>query len=1135
VILSIYTEKKIVLKQTLILCLGLVISPLFLFSQGQTDWWYFGVTAGVHFNTSPSAVTNGAISTSEGVATISDAAGNLLFYSDGITVKNANHVTMTNGTGLLGGGSSAQSGVVVPKPGSATDYYLFTVAPFGSTNGLRYTHIDMTQSSGLGAVNNAQKNVFLMGQPTEKIAVVPKSGGYWVMTAKHTSDTMYVYSVTSAGVNMTPVKSATGVYTANPQGSVSYLKPNLAGTRLVGGAYGAAVVALYDFNKATGVASNGFTFAAGTATHANYGVEFSPNGNLVYAQGWGSADTRQYNVNAGNAAAIAASVTLLGPSTSGSGGGGGAIQLGRDGMLYVCRYGQTYLDRIANPDVAGTGAGYSTSAVSLSSRTCRWGLPTFIQAFFGASIEVVDNCYGDSTYFTADTAGVDSMYWYFGDTLSGSNNFGAGLESVAHLYTDTGLYTVSLVIYGSGGLVDTINHDVYIYPRQFANLGFADTSLCIGVEFTIDVSQEYATYEWHDGSTDSAYTVSYPDSLIIVTVTGICDTVVDSAIVNYFYPFVVDIQDDTGKCTYDTVPLTTGLPTSVYQHNWSNGSTQNHINASQPGTYMVTVTEGICVYSDTVVIVNYPEVKVDLGNDSSFCYEPLVTLTPRIIQNVSSYNWSTGATTATLPITQSDVYTVTASGTNGFCHDVDSVRWDLWFEPTVHFKEGDDTSFCHNEIFTIDPVEYSSFPVTYLWNDNSNNPDLNINLIGLYWVEVSDENCSTKDTIIINQYPILEVDLGQDLKVCEGGQKTITPITTIPVANYLWNDGSTSSTLKVSEHGTYTVSVDNDLCYAHDDINVFYFEYPLVDLGSDTAICPGSYINLDATSQIEDIEYLWSSGDRGPTQTYLAKDSVFLWVKVNNAVCQTIDSIFMTVRDVPNMYLGNDTTICEGDEIEIAVLENATIESYAWSTTESAQSVRVKDSADYEVTVFDGHCHTAGNIRVDFVDQPTDEDVKLDVPSTICLGQSVPLNVYDERFSAYEWQDGTTSSSYTITSEGIYRIKATHKCGVVTDTVLIEKCECPIWLPTAFNPDGDEMNDRFLPISDCRFIQYEFSIYDRWGEQVFFTEDPTESWSGEHLGSKADGGAYGWKLIYTADAEGKIVEDQLNGKVLLIR
>ena len=1122
--------KKINFPLIILLILALLPSPKVQSQGGQTDWWYFGAQAGVHFNTSPTAVTNGALATQEGVATISDVNGTLLFYSDGVTVYNANHSTMTNGTGLLGGGSSAQSGVVVPRPGSSTEYYLFTVSPYGSNNGLRYSHIDMAASSGLGAVTNSQKNVWMMDQPTEKIAVVPKQGGYWVICPKHTTDTIYAFAVSSAGVSSAPVTGSTGVYTANPAGSVSYLKPNIAGTRLVGGSYSANLIALYDFNKNTGLATNGFTFTGGSAQYANYGVEFSPNGNLVYAQGWGIGNTRQYDITAGTAAQISASVTNLGPNSS----GGGAIQLGRDGKLYVSRYGQTYLDCINNPDVQGTGCSYTTSAVSLSGRSCRWGLPTFIQAFFGASLEVSDNCFGDTTYFSADTTNVDSIYWDFGDTASGVDNYATGVIEVGHLYTDTGTYEVTLVVY-NGSLTDTVVEEVFIYPRQVADFGVAETTLCVGLEFTLDVDQEFATFEWHDASTGATYTVTYPDSLVMVTVFGQCDTVSDTLIINFVYPFVLDIQNDTSICTYSNLNLHTDLPTSQYSHIWSNGSTQNNITIDTAGTYMVTVTEGICTYADTIVITLYPEVKVELGNDSNFCYEPLVTLTPKTQANVVSYLWNTGSTSGTLPISQTGLYKVTATGVGGFCEAIDSVEWKLWFEPTIYFKEGDDTSFCSNDVITLDPIEQSAFPITYLWNDNSNQSFLNINHVGLYWVEAQDENCAIRDSIIVNLYPELDVTLGEDIFTCDGKLNTLTPVTTIPVNNYTWSDGSTNSTLKIDRSGTYKVNVDNNLCYASASINVFYFKYPEFSLGNDTSLCPDSEISFDITAPFEDMEYFWSNGSRTPTQTLPAKHGVTYWVKATNKVCETTDSIHVKVRSVPNNFIGNDTAICEGSDLKLSVLNDDRIKGYEWNTEETKQSITVQDTGVYSVLIKDEFCTTPGKIHVTYKNNPTLANVELDAPVTICLGNLINFDVNDNRFTAYEWQDGSSSSRFTVQQEGIYWVKATHDCGVLSDTAIIEPCECPIWLPTAFNPNGDELNDTFIPHTECIFKKYKFAVYDRWGEEMFASEDPAKSWDGTFKSEKCSTGVYIWILTFTTIWEGAVVDKQINGNVTITR
>jgi gliding motility-associated-like protein len=1120
------------MKKLLLLLSVIFITNALQAQVQQARWWYFGSGAGVDFNPTPSADPNGVLQTYEGCSSISSPIGSLYFYTDGSVVVNANHSTMTNGSGLTGGGSSTQSGQVIPYTGSSTKYYVFTQAQNVGTNGLRYSVVDMTLSSGLGAVT-ATKNIFLGNSFAEKVTGVKKSNGYWVCALKLPGDTLYAYEVTASGVNPVPVKSNTGI-NLSTNNFYGCMKANTQGTQLAAVHQGwTSAVHVFNFNKQTGMVTSTMTLTTttgGAGGNTPYGVEFSPNGNLLYIQSWNVGDLKQYNLTAGTAAQISSSQVFLG---SNSNAGGGSIQMGPDGKMYAARFGQTFISSITNPDVQGTGCGYTANAVSLSSGDyCRWGLPLFLGAFFGASVEVEDNCYGDTTYFTADTTNVDSMIWEFGDTASGLNNYAEGLLSVGHLYTDTGTYTVTLVVFNNN-YSDTVTEVVYIYPRQYADLGPDDTTLCVGLEFTLDVGQPHATYEWHDGTTDSAYTVAYPDSLVYVTVFGVCDTVADTMVVNYFYPFDLDIQDDTSMCTYDNMNISTGLPLNQYTHQWSNGSTQNNINITTPGTYGVTVSEGICVYTDSVNIDYYPEVTVELGNDSSFCYEPLVNLAPKSITNVVSYKWSTNATSSNINVAQTDVYTVTVKGVGNYCQAIDSVKWSLWFEPLVDL--GNDTSFCHDDILKLTPYANSAFPINYLWNDNSNNPSLNVNLVGLYWVEVSDENCAIRDTIIVNQYPKLDVSLGEDINTCVGKSVTLTPLTTIPVINYYWNDGSTNTSLNINGHGTYTVSVDNGLCDARDEINVFYFDYPEVEIGNDTAMCPGTTLLLDASSPFEIVNYHWNTGNNAAVQQVQAIDSVWYWVEATNVVCRSTDSIFITLRDVPNTFIGKDTAICYGDELTLSVIEDPANQSFSWNTGDSTQSITVSDTGLIVVHVNDEFCSTPGKIRVSYKSEPTVANVKLEAPETICVGESIDFDVYDPRFRSYLWQDGSTSAKFNVKSEGLYWIKATHDCGVVTDTVFIDKCECPIWVPTAFNPDGNDINDGFAPRSDCKFIEYKFFVYNRWGEEIFYSETPEATWDGMHLGSKANAGTYTWRMIYTAEHEGERIEDQKSGAVLLMR
>ncbi|MBK8848170.1 MAG: hypothetical protein IPO27_17200 [Bacteroidetes bacterium] len=127
---------------------------IFLFvsaqSQKYANHWYFGCNSAIDFNSGvPVVLSNSAMCQAEGCSSISDDAGNLLFYTDGSTVWDNTHVTMANGVGLGGNASSTQSALIVRQPGTTTTYYIFTTDGFNGGNGLQYNVVDMTQNGGL--------------------------------------------------------------------------------------------------------------------------------------------------------------------------------------------------------------------------------------------------------------------------------------------------------------------------------------------------------------------------------------------------------------------------------------------------------------------------------------------------------------------------------------------------------------------------------------------------------------------------------------------------------------------------------------------------------------------------------------------------------------------------------------------------------------------------------------------------------------------------------------------------------------------------------------------------------------------------------------------------------------------------
>lgn len=384
------------------------------YAQGEANIWYFGNNAGINFNGgAPVALTNGGMATSEGCAAISTAGGVLRFYTDGVTVWNNLHSPMPNGTGLAGNTSSTQSGIIVSKPGSQNIYYIFTVDAVGGLAGLRYSEADMTLNGGLGDIT-AAKNIFLATPVTEKLTAVKKANNvdFWVI-AHDASNTFLVYSVTSAGVNTAPVTSNAGTLD-NVIGNlgVGYLKASSDGSKLAQAISNNSVVDILNFNSATGIITNNFTFTPSIGSA--YGVEFSPDGKRFYVTFWASLSIMQYDMTLGSATAIIASESIIGTSTASLGFSLGALQTGPDGKIYVARNNEEYLGCINNPNSLGLNCNFVDNAVNLSDRISEFGLPNFVQTFFNTSSNNSVTVLADEiiipNVFTPDGDGVNDLF-----------------------------------------------------------------------------------------------------------------------------------------------------------------------------------------------------------------------------------------------------------------------------------------------------------------------------------------------------------------------------------------------------------------------------------------------------------------------------------------------------------------------------------------------------------------------------------------------------------------------------------------------------------------------------------------------------------------------------------------------------
>jgi PKD repeat protein len=582
-------------------------------AQKEGNIWYFGNQAGLDFNSgAPVPLSNGQLFTTEGSASIADANGNLLFYTEGVNVYNRLHTLMPNGTGLLGGTSASQSAIIVPFPGVSYQYYIFTV-PNTAGGGLCYSIVDMTLAGGNGDVTS--KNVSLLAtNVAEKLTATYHFNGidYWVAVHDNGGNTFYAFRVGTGGITG-PVISSVGTIHGGANPWTGCMKFSPKGNKMAVCLYGTQQADLLDFDNATGIFSNPATYNFGSGFFT-YGVEFSETGNTLYICNvdYTPGQIFQFDMLAGNNAAILATAQLVYNNPSDI---LGSMQLGPDGKVYFVRYGFNYVGAIELPDVSGIGCTANDVYVMLTTGTAQLGLPDFFSGIYRNPATFSGQCLGDTTFFLlADTANLASTSWNFRDNASGIYNTSTQFNPW-HIFTNTGNYLVQVISTYLNSSIDTTIIPVHIYANVNVNLG-NDTTICSGTSITLNAFSSAATdYLWQDSSTASAFTAN-ATGLYYVTASNAGCSATDSINVNVINCIAVTANFQTanpficpGTCT-DFTNMSINATSYQWFFNGANPSFSTDVNPSTicyntPGSYDVSLIATDGTNTDTLLFSNY--------------------------------------------------------------------------------------------------------------------------------------------------------------------------------------------------------------------------------------------------------------------------------------------------------------------------------------------------------------------------------------------------------------------------------------------------------------------------------------------------------------------------------------------------
>lgn len=232
-------------------------------------------------------------------------------------------------------------------------------------------------------------------------------------------------------------------------------------------------------------------------------------------------------------------------------------------------------------------------------------------------------------------------------------------------------------------------------------------------------------------------------------------------------------------------------------------------------------------------------------------------------------------------------------------------------------------------------------------------------------------------------------------------------------------------------------------------------------------------------------------------------------IQFGDVMCDSILHLHLTKGDEVSVELGNDRYFCSSEATEY-VLNAGGDFFYEWSTGETERMITVNETNTYHVTVSDDHdCTASDSISVTFETTPTVQI--LNQTENFCDGYTAELYA-DGNAENFLWSTGNSEQAITVHAPGSYSVEARNgECRSIA-TCHIEDCAYEFYLPNAFTPNGDGLNDVFYLNNTEDIVEFDICIYNRWGELVFHTLDPNFGWDGTRNGNIVPDGVYNYVI-----------------------
>lgn len=522
---------------------------------------------------------------------------------------------------------------------------------------------------------------------------------------------------------------------------------------------------------------------------------------------------------------------------------------------------------------------------------------------------------------------------------------------------------VKLIATSNHSCTDTITKTVEVFPVPSAGLPTSIT-YCED-KYTLDATVKDPairgiSYLWSNGSKQAQLTVDRDGTYSVDITSDKGCHIKESTIVTLNTKIDPKLPDNTSFCGKGMLDALYSDASCTWFKNGVEVSGGRYLEVSENGLYKVVVDDSKCSGNDMVNVTINPVPSVSLGNDITECTGTSVTLNSG--SGFSSYQWSTGETSASITIHTPAKYKVTVINSFG-CSHADTISVSYLPVPAKPLPQV--ITQCNSAT-----IEAGDNAISYLWSTGSTGSSVVVNTSGAYWVKVSNGyQCFTYDTVNVTILHVDKLNLGNDISVCEGKKVILDAGTHDASYTYTWNrQTSSSSTFQVSKGGRYVAELKNtdNGCSSRDTVFVEFKSSPQVSLGNDKALCNALSVTLDASNPGSLYQWTVPDGSAPIQQTYEVKEPgkySVLVMNPNGCVASDTIEVFPSSASLVADYI-LDSEVFSGDTVNFYDLSYPEPYTSMWDFGDGIQSTQtspshvfyLSDTFHVTLTVDNGYC-----------------------------------------------------------------------------------------------------------------------------------------------------------------------------------